>query len=304
MQATQPKTWPAVENILKNAGVSFEQKEWFYLCKIKGIEFYYSPQTGKWRVKGKRAWKKSNSVQDFLNKAFKYTPPKPSSQDRSSKSRQEKQEKKQNNQKSKSKSKKKTERKTSDVDEIREELKDRFDYYLKIKRKRNYKIGWIWHKLIEEFVPTRREICWLCVVFDYAPYWAVHRIRDFYVPFLPKVILTIIEFNRDIWLEEFETRWGQREWQQTDKRDRQQQEQYKQNYRQQQENGTNTNQVYAFLYRRYLQILKITFPFTKAELKRAYRKMALETHPDSGGTSEAFRAVNSAYEVLLKHISR
>ena len=330
MQATQPKTWPAVEDVFKNAGVSFEQKEWFYLCEIKGIEFYYSPQTGKWRVKGKRAWKKSSSAQDFLHQAFKYTPPQTSSQESSSKSSKGKEEKKQNNQKSKSKSKQKTERKTSDVDEIREEFQDRFDYYLKIKRERNYKIGWIWHKLIEEFVPTQREICWLCVIFDYAPYWAVHQIRDFYVPVLPKIVLTIIEFNRNIWLQEFETRWGQREWQQTDNGDphggsrqrrarqqqeqykqhsRQHQEQYKQHYRQQQQqqqqqNGTNPNQVYAFLYRRHLQILKITFPFTKAELKRAYRKMALETHPDSGGTSEAFRAVNSAYEILLKHISR
>ena len=175
---------------------------------------------------------------------------------------------------------------------------------MKIKRERNYKIGWIWHKLIEEFVPTQREICWLCVVFDYAPYWAVHRIKDFYVPVSPRIVLTIIELNRDIWIQEFETKWGQREWQQTDDRSRQQQEQYKQHYRQQQqENGTNANHVYAFVYRRHLLILKITFPFTKQELKSAYRRRALETHPDSGGTSEAFREVNTAYEVLSQHIS-
>jgi len=31
------------------------------------------------------------------------------------------------------------------------------------------------------------------------------------------------------------------------------------------------------------------------DIKRAYRKRALETHPDRGGTDEAFRAVQQAY---------
>jgi molecular chaperone DnaJ len=52
-------------------------------------------------------------------------------------------------------------------------------------------------------------------------------------------------------------------------------------------------------YQSYLNILKISFPFTKVELKRAYRAMALLTHPDTGGSAEAFRQVNSAYQFLL-----
>jgi hypothetical protein len=35
----------------------------------------------------------------------------------------------------------------------------------------------------------------------------------------------------------------------------------------------------------------LTWPYTAAELKRAYRKKCMETHPDKGGTSEAFNEV-------------
>lgn len=41
-----------------------------------------------------------------------------------------------------------------------------------------------------------------------------------------------------------------------------------------------------------------------AELKRAYQRRALETHPDQGGDPAAFRAVQHAYEKLLKRLSR
>ena len=37
---------------------------------------------------------------------------------------------------------------------------------------------------------------------------------------------------------------------------------------------------------------------TKAELKKAYRKAALEAHPDKGGSSEEFDALTKAYELL------
>lgn len=39
---------------------------------------------------------------------------------------------------------------------------------------------------------------------------------------------------------------------------------------------------------------------TLTEIKRAYRRRALETHPDRGGTDDAFRALQKAYESALE----
>lgn len=41
-----------------------------------------------------------------------------------------------------------------------------------------------------------------------------------------------------------------------------------------------------------------------ADVKQAYRRKALETHPDRGGDEEAFRAVHEAYEVALVRAER
>jgi hypothetical protein len=43
---------------------------------------------------------------------------------------------------------------------------------------------------------------------------------------------------------------------------------------------------------------------TSAEIKSAYKKRALETHPDRGGSAADFRALQSAYEAALKRRSR
>jgi hypothetical protein len=43
---------------------------------------------------------------------------------------------------------------------------------------------------------------------------------------------------------------------------------------------------------------------TLAELKRAYRQRALQTHPDQGGDAEEFRRVQRAYEKLAARRSR
>ncbi|MCC0175562.1 DnaJ domain-containing protein [Waterburya agarophytonicola K14] len=51
-------------------------------------------------------------------------------------------------------------------------------------------------------------------------------------------------------------------------------------------------------YRNYLDILHLNLPFSKQELKIPYRKKALETHPDTVGTTEAFREVYIAFEIL------
>ncbi len=46
-------------------------------------------------------------------------------------------------------------------------------------------------------------------------------------------------------------------------------------------------------------VLGITAKATDTEIKQAFRKRALETHPDQGGDAEAFRAVKEAYEKAL-----
>ncbi len=43
---------------------------------------------------------------------------------------------------------------------------------------------------------------------------------------------------------------------------------------------------------------------TPADIKRAFRKRALETHPDRGGDAAVFRAVRHAYERLLVRATR
>jgi hypothetical protein len=43
---------------------------------------------------------------------------------------------------------------------------------------------------------------------------------------------------------------------------------------------------------------------TLVEIKQAYRAQALRTHPDRGGSAEAFRLVHSAYEAALKRRKR
>ena len=47
-------------------------------------------------------------------------------------------------------------------------------------------------------------------------------------------------------------------------------------------------------------ILGVTSNATAAELKAAYRKRALETHPDHGGDPDAFRALKAAYDKARK----
>ncbi len=50
--------------------------------------------------------------------------------------------------------------------------------------------------------------------------------------------------------------------------------------------------------------LGVTREATDAELKRAYRKRALETHPDHGGDPEAFRSLQRAYEEAVRRAAR
>jgi hypothetical protein len=43
---------------------------------------------------------------------------------------------------------------------------------------------------------------------------------------------------------------------------------------------------------------------TLAEVRKAFRQLALETHPDHGGDADDFRAVQNAYERLVDRLAR
>lgn len=49
---------------------------------------------------------------------------------------------------------------------------------------------------------------------------------------------------------------------------------------------------------KYYEVLGVTKTATAAEIKKAYRKLALKNHPDKGGDPELFKTITVAYEVL------
>ena len=48
----------------------------------------------------------------------------------------------------------------------------------------------------------------------------------------------------------------------------------------------------------YYKILDVSKEATDAEIKKSYRKLAKENHPDKGGDAEKFKQISGAYEVL------
>src|SRR5438105_10556326 len=48
----------------------------------------------------------------------------------------------------------------------------------------------------------------------------------------------------------------------------------------------------------YYKVLGVKESDTDKEITRAYRKLAKEHHPDSGGSEERFKEISSAYDVL------
>ena len=268
-------------------------------------------------MKGKRAWHTSQSPEDFMAQAQAYSPP-------DYQSNQQKTQQKKSTKQKKKKQQKQTRQKTyysyqssysdnhssssnqhqqsnKEVDGIRAEFLSIFDKYLQEQRENNYKIGWIWYKLKEEILPSPLEICWLSVVFKYSPYWAVYKAEELYGIVDRTTLLLLIKLHQQEWLDYFQQRWGIKE-------EHQQRQQYRHNrqrqqYEKRQQRTKSSRQRHAtgqtYVHHAYLQILGLTFPFTLQDLKRAYRKKALETHPDSGGTAEAFRSVHNAYQALL-----
>ena len=45
-------------------------------------------------------------------------------------------------------------------------------------------------------------------------------------------------------------------------------------------------------------VLGVSQNATTAEIKKAFKKLAIKHHPDRGGDEEKFKEVNAAYEVL------
>ena len=48
----------------------------------------------------------------------------------------------------------------------------------------------------------------------------------------------------------------------------------------------------------YYKILNVSKEASDSEIKKSYRKLAKENHPDKGGDSEKFKQIAEAYEVL------
>lgn len=51
-------------------------------------------------------------------------------------------------------------------------------------------------------------------------------------------------------------------------------------------------------------LLGVPSSATAADIKRAFRRKALETHPDRGGEAKAFQAVREAYDEALRRSAR
>lgn len=50
--------------------------------------------------------------------------------------------------------------------------------------------------------------------------------------------------------------------------------------------------------RDYYEVLGVPKDSTQEDIKKAYRKLAMEHHPDKGGSDETFKELNEAYETL------
>ena len=289
------ENWVKIEYAFRELGIYFELRSWVYFCLIEGRGFYYSPNTGKWRMKGKRAWQTSQSPEDFMAQAKAYSPPddqaqQQKTQQKTNTKRKNKKRQKQTKQETYSSRSKEQQPPYEEVEGIRSEFLAIFAQLLQKQRKCGYKIGWIWYKIQEDFLPSPLEICWLSVVFKYSPQWAVYKVQELYGAVNRATILFLVKTYQQEWFDYFQRRWGIES--------EHQHKQQRQQKRKKQTSHQHQSTRQTFVHQTYLQLLGLTFPFTRQELKRAYRKRALETHPDSGGTAEAFRNVNTAYQTL------
>ena len=300
-----------VQQFFDSQDIPCTLKGLFYLCSVDERQFYYSPNTGKWRFKGQSIWFKSSTPYDFLHQARQYSPPNYQEKYRSS---QKDPYKKHQRQKKRSSQRKEYHRYSSHYhshstsnskhsqrpDGLSAEFIDVFEQCLFQQRLKGYKLGWLWHTLIKSVTPTPIEICWLSVVLNYSPGWAYHKIKDFsgYIDY--QRLLNVIQDHRHLWLQYFQHHWGPH--QQHQSHQRQQHQSHQKHHQRQQQHHHSSTQQSTFPYQHYLDALNLSYPITREQLKCAYRQKAKETHPDLGGSPEAFRLINTAYEFLVQVI--
>lgn len=303
------KTWVEIEKVFQNARINYQQREWLFLCEIEGAKFYYSPQKQKWRLKETRAWQFTNSAQDFIIEAKEYLRAKKESDSAKSQEKTRNRAKTSNKRNTRKTKKQKKTKKTSQAknsrqtrwdkwqteDVVRAEFLELFDEKFKLGIKRGYKPAWIWNSLLE-YLLTPSEICWLCTVFGYKPGWAYHQVKYKDPSITYHDILTTIAHNTNDWLSYFNQRWDFAAY---DRARRKDERKWQEDWNRQRYHRSSTQTDYHSLrYQSYLDLLQLSLPFSKQELKLAYRKQALMTHPDTGGTPEAFRRVHDAFEIL------
>ncbi len=295
-----------VEQFFHSQDIPCTLKGYLYLCSVDERQFYYSPNTGKWRLKGQSTWYKSSTPYDFLFQARQYSPP--NYQEKYDSSQKEHSQKNQR-QKKRSSGQKHSYSHSSDYyysyssstkhfqrpDGLSAEFINIFEQSLLEQRCKGYKVGWLWHNLIKSFTPSAIEICWLSVILDYSPGWAYHKIKDLFGYIEYQVILTVIQDHRHLWLEYFHRNWSphqqHQQHQQHQSHQSHQSHQRKHQHQHQHQQHSHTKQK-TNPYQDYLDALNLCYPLTKEQLKSAYRRKAKETHPDMGGSPEAFRLVN------------
>ena len=307
------KTWLDIEKIFQSAQIEYQQRNWLFLCKIDGAEFYYSPQKQKWRLKETRAWQFTDSAQSFVAEAKEYLQVKKEAESKKShqkstnnrttsskrNTRQTKQQKKTKKTTEKANSTKNNRQtkwdKKQTADVVRTEFLELFAEKFKLGIERGYKPAWIWNSLINDYLLTPSEVCWLCTVFDYKPGWAYHKLKYQYPSITYQDILATIFLYKDDWLDYFNRRW---DFSTYDRAKQDYEEKWREDWNRQRHYHSTTQTERAPGYQVYLDILQISYPFSKQELKSAYRKQAMATHPDTGGTPESFRRVHDAFQML------
>jgi len=54
------------------------------------------------------------------------------------------------------------------------------------------------------------------------------------------------------------------------------------------------------MYSEAIQFLNLNYPVTQDSIKKAYRRLARQYHPDAGGNAEQFKQLTQAYKVALQ----